>query len=93
MDDENVVAFVEAYEAAYGETPDQFAADAYDGVYTFKAAMEQAGSIESADMIAAMTEISVSGLTGDPMTFEESGAAVKDVKFVTVKDGAYAYVE
>ena len=55
--------------------------------------MEQAGSIESADMIAAMTEISVSGLTGDPMTFEESGAAVKDVKFVTVKDGAYAYVE
>lgn len=93
VDDENVVAFVDAYEAAYGETPDQFAADAYDGVYTFKAAMEQAGSIESADMIAAMTEISVSGLTGDPMTFEESGAAVKDVKFVTVKDGAYAYVE
>lgn len=93
VDDEKVVNFVGAYEEAYGETPDQFAADAYDGVYAFKAAMEQAGSIESADMIAAMPEISVSGLTGDPITFEESGAAVKDVKFVTVKDGAYAYVE
>lgn len=93
VDDEKVVKFVEAYEEAYGETPDQFAADAYDGVYTFKAAMEQAGSIESADMIAAMTEITISGLTGDPMTFDASGAAVKDVKFVTVKDGAYTYVE
>lgn len=93
VEDEKVVDFVTAYEEAYGETPDQFAADAYDGVYTFKAAMEQAGSIESADLIAAMTEISVSGLTGDPISFDESGAAVKDVKFVTVKDGAYAYVE
>lgn len=93
VEDEKVVNFVTAYEEAYGETPDQFAADAYDGVYTFKAAMEQAGSIESADMIAAMTEISISGLTGDPMTFDASGAAVKDVKLVTVKDGAYAYVE
>lgn len=93
VEEEKVVNFVQAYEEAYGETPDQFAADAYDGVYTFKAAMEQAGSIESADMIAAMPEISVSGLTGDPITFDVGGAAVKDVKFVTVKDGAYAYVE
>lgn len=93
VEDEKVVNFVKAYEEAYDETPDQFAADAYDGVYTFKAAMEQAGSVEWADLIAAMPEISVSGLTGDPMTFDAGGAAVKEVKFVTVKDGAYAYVE
>ena len=93
VDDPKVVAFVDAYEEAYGSTPDQFAADAYDTVYTFKAAMEQAGSIESADMIAAMTEITVEGLTGDSITFDESGAPVKDIRFVTVKDGAYAYVE
>ena len=48
--------------------PDQFAADAYDTVYTFKAAMEEAGSIESADMIEAMTKITVSGMTGDEIT-------------------------
>ena len=93
VDDEKVVNFVKDYQDAYGETPDQFAADAYDGVYAFKAAMEEAGSIESADMIDAMTKISVSGLTGDPITFDASGAAVKDVKFVTVKDGKYTYVE
>ena len=39
VDDPNVVAFVEAYEAAYSATPDQFAADAYDAIYTIKAAM------------------------------------------------------
>lgn len=93
VEDEKVVAFVSAYEEAYGATPDQFAADAYDCVYTFKAAMEQAGSIESEDMIAAMPEISVSGQTGDPITFDAAGAAVKDVKFVTIKDGAYTFVE
>ena len=30
VDDEKVVNFVKAYQDAYGETPDQFAADAYD---------------------------------------------------------------
>lgn len=93
VDEENVVAFVEAYEAAYDATPDQFAADGYDTVYTFKAAMEKAGSVEDADLIAAMTDITVNGLTGDEITFEASGAAVKDVKFVTVKDGGYVYAE
>ena len=37
---ENVAAFVKSYEEAYSATPDQFAADAYDTVYTIKAAME-----------------------------------------------------
>ena len=93
VDDEKVVAFVEAYKEAYGATPDQFAADGYDCVYTFKAAMEQAGSIDSEAMIAAMPEISVSGQTGDPITFDAAGAAVKAVKLVTIKDGAYTFVE
>ena len=76
-------------EANDGAVPDQFAADAYDTVYTIKAAMEQAGSIESEDMIAAMTEITVNGLTGDAITFDASGAAEKDVRFVEIVDGAY----
>lgn len=42
--EENVQSFVKAYEAAYGATPDQFAADAYDAVYVIKAAVEKAGS-------------------------------------------------
>lgn len=93
VDTENVVAFVKEYESKYSATPDQFAADGYDTVYAFKAAMEDAGSIESADMIASMPNITVAGLTGDAISFDVGGAAVKDVKFVTVKDGGYAYTE
>ena len=94
VDDERVQNFVKAYgEANDGAVPDQFAADAYDTVYTIKAAMEQAGSIESEDMIAAMTEITVNGLTGDAITFDASGAAKKDVRFVEIVDGAYQYRE
>lgn len=90
---ENVAAFVEAYEAAYSATPDQFAADAYDGIYTIKAAMEQAGSIESADLIAAMTEITVDGLTGDGITYTAEGEPNKGSKFIQIKDGAYTLFE
>lgn len=93
VDEAKVVTFVKAYEDAYKATPDQFAADAYDTVYTMKAAMEKAGSIESAELIAAMPEITVDGLTGEGMTFEATGAAVKEVKFVEVKDGKYQYAE
>ena len=89
VDDPKVVA----YEEAYSATPDQFAADAYDAVYTIKAAMEQAGSIESEDLIAAMTEITVNGLTGEEITFTADGVPNKEIKYVEIKDGQYQYVE
>ncbi len=85
---ESVQKFVKAYEKKAGSTPDQFAADAYDTVYVIKAAMEKAGSIESKDLISAMTEIKVSGLTGD-VTFEASGEPSKSAKFVGIENGEY----
>ncbi len=87
--DPEVADFVNAYETAYKATPDQFAADGYDVVYVMKAAMEKAGSTESADMIAAMTEIEVQGLTGN-VKFSADGEPEKGAKFVTIKDGQYA---
>ena len=39
--DEAIQKFVTDYKEAYGGTPNQFAADAYDGVYAMKAAMEK----------------------------------------------------
>ena len=71
--DEHVQAFVKAYEAAYGATPDQFAADAYDAVYTVKAAVEAAnGSTSGAELAKAMTSITVEGVTGT-MTWNADG--------------------
>lgn len=89
--------FVSAYEAAYGDTPNQFAADAYDAIYIIKAAAEQAGvtpDMSVADigsaLEAAMAEISVDGLTGDSMTWQATGEVSKAPKAVVIKDGAYS---
>lgn len=90
---ENVAAFVAAYEEAYRATPDQFAADAYDTVYAMKLALEQAGSVEGADMIAAMTEITLDGLTGTGITWTADGEPNKGCKFIQIVDGAYTLYE
>lgn len=92
--DEKIVSFVKAYEEAYGATPDQFAADAYDTVYAMKAAMEKAGSIESEALIAAMPEIEIAGLTGTTgITFTAEGEPNKEAKFIEIKNGEYTLLK
>ncbi|HZW50118.1 MAG TPA: ABC transporter substrate-binding protein [Bacillota bacterium] len=92
--DDQTVAFVAAYKKAYESTPDQFAADAYDAVYTFAAAMEQAKITTvddkefNAKMVAAMTKITVDGLTGT-MTWNAAGEPTKSATAVVIKDGTY----
>ena len=96
-DDEKTQSFVTKYKEAYGDTPNQFAADAYDAIYIIKAAAEQAGvtpDMSVADigsaLEAAMAEISVDGLTGDSMTWQATGEVSKAPKAVVIKDGAYS---
>ena len=88
--------FTDAYVAAYGETPNQFAADAYDAVYAIKAAGEKAGITSDMSvsdlcdaMKAAMTEISIDGLTGAGMTWNAAGEPNKAPKAVKIVNGAY----
>ena len=90
--DAAVQAFVSTYEKNYGGTPNQFAADAYDAVYTIKAAVEKAGATPddadfNAKVVAAMTEITVEGLTGT-MTWTTEGEAQKPAKAMIIHDGA-----
>ena len=87
--------FVSTYQSKYGEVPNQFAADAYDGVYALKAAVELAGVTadtapeDACDpMIAAMQQITVTGLTGT-MHWDASGEVDKTPTAVVIKDGAY----
>ena len=94
--DERTQNFVKAYQAAYGDVPNQFAADAYDGVYIMKAALEAAGctaDMSSADIceavVSVMTTISVDGLTGQGMTWSADGAVSKAPMAVVIKDGVY----
>ena len=73
--DELTQKFVTSYKENYGETPIQFAADAYDAIYAIKAAMEEADITPETSvsdtcdkMKEAMLKIKVNGLTGEDMT-------------------------
>lgn len=87
--DKAAAEFVTKYNEAYKATPDQFAADGYDGVYVIKAALEKAASTKTADLVKAMTEISVDGLTGEKISFTEDGEPQKDAKFIKIVNGEY----
>ena len=96
-EDAKVVNFVKLYEDKFGETPIQFAADAYDGIYILVAAAEKAGITadttpeEACDLlIAAMKEIQVDGITGS-MTWDESGAVTKTPMAATIVNGEYVF--
>lgn len=96
-EDDLTKTFVSAYQSRYGEIPNQFAADAYDAVYAIKAAIEKSGvtpDMSASDICdglkAAMTEISLDGLTGLGMTWTADGEPNKAPKAVVIKDGAYA---
>ncbi len=98
--DEKTSKFVADYRETYKIDPNQFAADAYDGIYAFKAALEKAEitdpSISVSDlcdkMKVAFTEIEVAGLTGN-MTWAENGEPTKSPIIITIKDGDYAAVQ
>ena len=101
-EDEAVQSFVKKYQDAYGEIPNQFAADAYDGIYAIKAAIEKAGvtpDMDASEMCdalkKAMTEITVPGITGgeDGLQWNAKGEVNKEPKAVIIKDGAYVSLD
>ena len=96
-EDEKVKSFVAAYKAKFTETRIQFAADAYDGIYTLVKAAEKAGitsemsAEEACDLlIAAILDLSYDGITGS-MTWDESGAVTKTPMAATIVNGVYVF--
>ena len=93
--DDKTVAFVEKYQAQYGEVPNQFAADGYDCIYAMVEAAKIA-QVQSGDaaedicdnMIAAMQELQITGLTG-AMTWSANGEVDKVPTAMIIKDGVY----
>lgn len=94
--DERTVSFVTKYQEKYNETPNQFAADAYDCVYAIYQACQK-GEI-TADMsaeeicdvmIAQFTTMSFDGLTGTGMTWGANGEVTKAPKGMVIENGVY----
>lgn len=95
--DNYTVNFVTKYSEKYGEaTMNQFAADAYDGVYILKQAIEKAGV--TPDMSASETcealkkaiiQIEYSGVTAKGMSWTADGEPTKPPIVVKIENGAY----
>lgn len=92
--------FVTKYEEQFGGTPNQFAADAYDGVYILKEALESAGLTPEASneeiceaLIGAIQNVNYNGLTGEGMTWNEKGEVSKSPKAVIIENGGYVSVQ
>ena len=97
--DEKTQSFVKKYVALTGEEPNQFAADAYDGIYALYAAAQNAGitsdtSVEDACemLIAQFPSLHISGLTGE-LSWAATGEVTKTPAVYVVKAGAYEKID
>lgn len=95
--DEKTSAFTKAYKDAYGDDPIQFAADAYDCVYVVKELLEKTGctpDMSASDICdklkaAIVDGYTYSGLTGENMSWKDTGEVSKEPKGMVIKDGVY----
>lgn len=84
------LAFLDAYRAAYDSDPDQFAAQAYTGLYLLDAAISSVCSTDHAEVRDALA-----GLVDVPtplgsFSFDENRDAVHPAVVQVVEDGAFA---
>lgn len=94
-DDEKNADFVKAYKDAYNETPNQFAADAYDCIHAIVEAIDEAdiditvdGADIAGDLAKAMRKIKIEGLTGE-LTWNDEGQVEKPATAYVIQDGKY----
>lgn len=94
--DELTQKFVANYKEKFGDIPNQFAADAYDGVYAIKAAIEKTGvtpDMKTSDICdklkVALTEISIDGVTAKGLTWDASGEPSKAPMVLMIENGEY----
>ena len=99
-EDEATKAFVSTYNEKFGETPNQFAADAYDCVYALKQAIETAGVSADADfteicdaLVETFTssDFAFTGLTtaGEEATWADTGEISKQPMGMVIQGGVY----
>ena len=88
--DEKVQNFRKAFKAKYNHEPDQFAAQAYDGMYLLHAAIEKAGTVTDRkkvrDALAAIKDFV--GVTGK-FAFDEKRNPKMDINVLVIKDGKF----
>ena len=89
-DDQKVKDFRKAYTAKYGKEPDQFAAQAYDGMYLLYEALKASGSTTDREKFrSALKNIKdFMGVTGK-FSFDEKRNPKMDVQVLEVQGGKF----
>ena len=97
--DDKTQNFVKKYVELAGEEPNQFAADAYDGIYALYYASVNAGITgETAPedacelLIQQFASLQMSGLTGE-LAWDSTGSVTKIPAVYVIQDGIYAKVD
>lgn len=86
-DDEDVIAWFEAYKAKYGVDANSFAILAYDTMGVLLASLENS-DLSSESIISSLKNISYDGILGN-LKFDENGDPIKDLGYIVIKDGKY----
>ncbi len=102
--DDLTVNFVSKFEAAYGETPIQFAADGYDCAKVIYAALKfyaenngglNVDGMSASDLCDILIQVlsnpafSVDGVTGEQMQWSSNGEVNKAPKGMVIQNGVY----
>lgn len=87
-DDQTVAALAKRYLDAYGVEVNAFGVSAYDTTTCLLKAIEEAGTHDSQDIINVLNDIQFDGVLGH-MEFDDNGEPIKDLSYITIKDGAY----
>ena len=96
-EDGRTKSFVQQYQDAYGEIPNQFAADGYDCVYAIYCALNSAGvtdySLSASELcdilVDQFTSRTFNGLTGEGVTWSANGQVTKSPKGMFIQNGVY----
>lgn len=92
-DDEDVEEFVKDYTDEVGKAPDQFAAQAYDGLYIVAEALERAGDADRDTLRDALSETEdFDGVLAN-ISFDEDGDVVMEPQVLEIKDGEFQLFE
>lgn len=91
--EDNVKYFVKKYKEKYGQTPDLFAANAYDAIYIAKYAIEKGGynGEKIKKVLYSLKNFPV--VSGGKISFDENGDIIQPLVIKTVKNGKFIIVE
>lgn len=87
-DQESVQVFLNDYRTAYNTEANSFAVLAYDTTTCLLEAITKTGNLEYANVLQTLQSMEFNGVLGS-MKFDDNGDPIKDLAYVTVKDGKY----